>query len=106
MINAVSMSIDEYLIENKEATYMLKMKGESMIDAGIMPNDLVLVERGVEAKNRDIVIAEIDRQFTIRYYRIKNNKPHLQAGNKKFKDIYPEGELKIIAVVRSVIRKY
>lgn len=101
-----TMSLDEYLVENKEATYILKVKGESMIDAGIMPGDLVLVERGAEAKNGDIVIAEIDGGYTLKYFKIKNKKACLEAGNKKYKDIYPEEELRISAVVRSVIRKY
>ena len=101
-----TMSLDEYLIDNKEASYMLKVKGESMIDAGIMPGDLVIVERGAEAKPGDIVIAEVDGSYTLKYYRIKNKKAYLEASNKNFKNIYPEEELKITAVVRSVIRKY
>src|ERR1051325_10064292 len=55
-----TMSLDEWLIERKEATYMLKFKGESMLGAGIQPGDYVLVERGAEPKVGDIVIAEVD----------------------------------------------
>lgn len=101
-----TMSLDEFLIENKEATYMLKVKGDSMIDAGIMQGDLVLVERGANPKPGDIVIAEIDGAYTLKYFRIKNKKQYLEAGNAKYLDIYPKEELKIEAVVRSVIRKY
>jgi SOS regulatory protein LexA len=101
-----TMSLDEYLVENKEATYMLKVKGDSMINAGIMPGDLVLVERGATVKSGDIVVAEIDGEYTLKFYRFKNKKPYLEAGNSKYPDIYPKQELKIEAVVRSVIRKY
>ncbi len=103
-----TMSLDEWLVEKKEATYMLKVKGDSMIDAGILSGDTVLVERGALPRVGDIVIAEIDGEYTMKYYRInkKSNKVYLEASNDKYEDIYPENELKIPAVVRAVIRKY
>lgn len=101
-----TMSLDEWLIDKKEATYMLKVKGESMLGAGIHPGDFVLVERGAEPRVGDIVIAEIDGEYTMKYYRRKGNKIYLEASNDKYKDIYPKEELKIPAVVRAVIRKY
>src|SRR5436309_5403751 len=64
-----TMSMDEYLIRKKEATYMLKVSGDSMVDAGIMPGDMALVERGVVAKDGHIVIAEIDGKWTMKYFR-------------------------------------
>ncbi len=101
-----TMTLDEFLIQKKEATYILKISGESMTDAGIMPGDMALVERGREAKNGDIVIAEVDRKYTIKYFIKEGGKVYLKAGNKKYKDIYPEEELSIAAVVVSIIRKY
>jgi repressor LexA len=101
-----TMSLDEYLIENKEATYLLKVKGDSMIDAGIMEGDLVIVERGRPARVGDIVVAEVDREFTLKYLRKKGSEMFLEAANKKYKPIYPKEELKILAVLRAVIRKY
>ncbi|MBX4195855.1 LexA family transcriptional regulator [Candidatus Parcubacteria bacterium] len=101
-----TMSLDEFLIDKKEATYMLKVKGESMIGAGIMPGDMVLVERGAEPRVGDIVIAEVDGEYTMKYFRKKGNKHYLEASNSRYKDIYPVEELKIPAVVRAVIRKY
>ena len=103
-----TMSLDEWLVEKKEATYMLKVKGESMLDAGILPGDMVLVERGASPRIGDIVIAEVDGEYTMKYYRVnrKSNKVYLEASNDKYKDIYPENELKIPAIVRAVIRKY
>ena len=101
-----TMSLDEYLIDNKEATFILQVSGPSMIDAGILPKDLVLVERTNEAKPGDIVIAEVDGKWTMKYLRQKGNRMYLEAANKKFPPIYPEEELKISAVVKAVIRKY
>jgi SOS regulatory protein LexA len=101
-----TMSLDDFLVENKEATYLLRVKGESMIDAGIMPGDLVLVERGKTPRVGDIVVAEVDGDFTLKFYKTSKGKPYLEPANKKFKPIYPERELKVEAVVKSVIRKY
>jgi len=100
------MSLDEYLIENKEATFILKVSGESMIDAGIMPGDMVLVERGRDPRDGDIVIAEVDNAWTMKYFRKKGNKIILEPANKKFSPIIPKSDLRVAAVVRSVIRKY
>jgi SOS regulatory protein LexA len=101
-----TMTLDEYLIDNKEATYMLRASGTSMIDAGIMPGDIVLVERGKEARDGDIVIAEVDHKWTMKYLRKRRGKVYLEAANKNYPNIYPEEELNIAAVVQSVIRKY
>lgn len=101
-----TMSIDDYLIERKEATYMLEVKGDSMIDAGIQEGDLVIVERGREPKIGNIVIAEVDGGWTMKYYRKTDGKVWLEPANKNFGPIYPENDLKIAAVVKGVIRKY
>src|SRR5215475_15590805 len=55
-----TMDLDEFLIKNKEATYILKVTGDSMNGAGILPGDMVLVERGLEPHDGDLVIAQID----------------------------------------------
>ncbi len=101
-----TMSIDDWLISNKEATFMLKVRGESMKDAGIMPGDMVLVERGVTARDGDIVIAEIDNAWTMKYLRHHQGRVVLEPANEKFKPIYPAEDLSIAAVVKAVIRKY
>jgi repressor LexA len=103
---ADTLSLDEWLIANKEATFMLKVRGESMIDAGIMPGDMVLVERGQEARDGDIVIAEVDGAWTMKYLRHRSGRPVLIPANVKFKPIEPKEDLNITAVVKAVIRKY
>src|SRR5712691_6464711 len=92
-----TMSLDEYLITNKEATYILKVTGDSMIDAGILPGDILLVERGVEARDGDIVIAQVDREWTIKYFRRRGPRVFLEAANTAYKPIHPQEELKIAA---------
>ena len=101
-----TMSLDEYLIKNKEATYIITVKGESMKDAGILEGDMVLVEKGTSAKDGDIVIAQIDGDWTIKYFKTQGEKIWLEPSNEKFKNLYPEDSLTIGAIVKAVIRKY
>jgi repressor LexA len=100
------MSLDEFLIERPEQTFLIKVSGDSMIDAGIQEGDLVLVERGRSPKNRDIVIAQVDNEWTMKYYDKTGSQVRLIAANKKYPPIKPQQELKIGGVVVAVIRKY
>jgi SOS regulatory protein LexA len=101
-----SLSVEEYLIGNKQSTYLLEVKGDSMIEEGIMEGDLVLVERKGNPKDGDIVIAEVDGGWTMKYFRNRSNKIFLEPANKNYKPIYPVYDLKVAAIVRGVIRKY
>jgi len=101
-----TLSLDDWLIKNKEATYILKVQGDSMKDAGIMEGDMVLVERTADAKDGQIVIALVDNEWTLKYLRKKRDKVYLEPANKKYKPIFPKESLKIEAVVKAVIRKY
>jgi len=101
-----TIDLDEFLIKNKEATYILKVTGDSMIEAGILPGDMVLVERGLEPHDGDIVIAQIDHAWTMKYFRKRGRKVYLEAANKKYQPFYPKEELHIAAVVIGIVRKY
>lgn len=101
-----TFNFDDYLVKNKESTYILKVKGDSMIDAGIHEGDLVVAERGKEAKAGDIVIAEVDGGWTMKYFKKMGSLAYLEPANKKYKPIFAKRELNIAAVVSGVIRKY
>jgi SOS regulatory protein LexA len=101
-----TMNLDEYLIKNREATYLLKVKGDSMIDAGIREGDLVIAERSNNARVGDIVIALIDGGWTMKYLRKKGNSTYLEPANKNYSPIYPDEEFNVAAVVRGVVRRY
>ena len=101
-----TMSLDEYLIKHPEQTFLIKVSGDSMIDAGIQEGDLVLVERGRQPKHRDIVIAQVDNEWTMKYYEKVGKEVSLVAANKKYPPIKPKEELNIGGVVVAVIRKY
>ena len=101
-----TMSLDEWLITDKNSTYMLKVKGSSMIDASIADGDYVLVERSQNIRAGDIVVACIDGEWTLKYLREKAGKQYLEAANDEYDDMYPEESLEIEAKVISVIRKF
>jgi len=100
------LSLDEWLVNEHDATYILKVSGDSMIDAGILEGDYVIVERTQDYTIGDIVIAEINDDWTMKYLQKKNSKYCLVAANDAYPDIHPDGDLVIHAVVRSVVRKY
>ena len=100
------MNFDEYLTPNKESSYILKVKGDSMIDAGIQEGDMVIVEHRQTYKPGQIVIASIDGEFTIKYLRKQRDLYYLEPANEKYKPIYPKERLSIEAVVTAVVRKY
>lgn len=101
------LSLDDFLIERKNSTYMLEVQGESMIDAGILEGDLVLVERGRVPRRGDIVLALVDNEYTLKYLETEQGKPVLVPANKAFKKIYPNpNKLRIEAVLKAVVRKY
>ncbi|MDP3970815.1 MAG: transcriptional repressor LexA [bacterium] len=103
---ADAISLDEYLIENKEASFLLTVSGESMIGVGINPDDLVIVERGKPPRSGDIVVAEVDGEWTIKTYEKHGDNIRLLPANSKFKPIIPRESLHIAGVVTAVVRKY
>ena len=64
-----TLTLDDWLMENREATFMLKASGDSMIGAGVLAGDLVLLDRSRTPKDGDIVLAEVDGVSTMKYLR-------------------------------------
>lgn len=102
------LTIDEYIVPGKRrtSTFLLRVKGDSMIDAGIYEGDLVVVERGAEPRVGDIVVGILDGEFTLKRLKKDKGKFYLQAENPQYPDLYALDELKTAGVVRGVIRKY
>ena len=107
-----AMTLDEFLIGDRTAMYMLRVRGESMRDAGILDGDLVIVERTDRARVGDIVVAAVDGRYTMKYLREepaeggRGVRRFLEPANPRFPRLYPDESLAIEAVVRSVVRKY
>jgi SOS regulatory protein LexA len=101
-----TISLDEYLIPNPQATYLLKVDGDSMIDAGIRPGDLVLIQKNLTPRPGDIVVAQVDGEWTLKYFTKEAGSVILKAANKKYPPIMPKQELVIAGVVIADVRKY
>jgi repressor LexA len=101
-----TISLDKMLIQNEEATFLLKVSGDSMSGAGILPGDMVIVDRSRQAKSGDIVIAQVDGEWTMKYLRKRGENVSLIAANPKYQPIKPKNELKIAGVVTAVVRQY
>ena len=96
----------ERLTLQDEQIFALRVKGNSMIEAGILPEDLVLVRRQLVCQNGDIVVAFLDGETTIKYFNRSKDKIYLRPANKDYKPILVKTNLFIIGKVISVVRKY
>ncbi len=101
-----TLSLDEFLIPKPGASYLVKVTGDSMTGAGILPGDLVIVERGRQAQTGDIVVAQVDGEWTMKYFEKENGKALLRAANPKYPPMRPSSELIIGGVVVANVRKY
>ena len=81
-----NIDLNEHLISNPFSTFFLRVKGDSMINAGIKDNDLVIVDKSLTARPGNIIIAMIDGEFTIKRLSIKNNELYLKAENLNYPD--------------------
>jgi len=99
------LSLDDYLIDKPEASFLLKVSGDSLLGVGIMPGDLVIIEKKKQASFGQIVLAFIDKQWTLKILKKKNGRVRLESANKKYSPFYPNQELELFGVVRGVIRR-
>lgn len=101
-----TIRIDEYLVERPSKTTLITVKGDSMIDAGILPDDVVIVEKRQFANVGDLVVAIIDNEFTLKTLGKEEDEFVLYPANKAYPTIRPRGQLEIFGVVVGQFRKY
>lgn len=100
------ISFDDYLVTRPASSFLVTVTGDSMTGAGIMEGDLIIVERGRNPKNGDIVLAEVDGEWTLKRFKKQGREIVLEAENAKYPPIRPKTELKVSGVVSAVVRKY
>jgi len=102
-----SIDLNEELIRNPASTFFVRVKGESMRDAGIHTGDILVVDRSLTPSDRRIVVAMIDGEFTVKRFRNLEGNVFLEAANDKFPRIELSGdqELVIWGVVAFVIHQ-
>ncbi len=96
----------EYLRNNSKQRFMLKVKGDSMINVGIYHGDLVLVEEGNTANNTDIVVALIDDSATVKTFYKENGHIRLQPENDTMEPIIVHDNLSILGKVVGLFRTF
>ena len=102
-----SIDLNEELIRNKAATFCVRVQGESMRDAGIHAGDVLVVDRSLTPSDKQIVIAMIDGDFTVKRFRKWGEKVFLEAANADFPSIQigENQELVIWGAVTYIIHK-
>ena len=104
-----NLSLSNLLIKNHLSTFLMKVSGDSMTDVGVNHNDILVVDRSLDAKNRDIVIAVFEGNLTVKRLLVKaNGSGVLKSENPMYKNIIiPEvTDLEIWGVVTSVIHQF
>ena len=101
------IDLNEELIRNPAATFLVRVMGESMRDAGIHAGDVLIVDKSLTPTDRKIVVAMIDGNFTVKRFRKTNGRIFLEAANSSFEPIeVTEGqELTIFGVVSYIIHQ-
>jgi len=100
-----SIDLNEILIKNKPATFLVRALGDSMINAGIFPEDILIIDKSISPSHKNIVIAILNGEFTVKRLIKEKNKIILRPENNKYKDfeIKEEDDFKIWGVVTFVI---
>lgn len=102
-----NLDLNEYCIEHPSATYLVRVEGDSMVDAGIFDGDVLIVDRALEHKHNDIVVAAVDGELTVKQLALKPT-PALIPRNSNYKPIYltDETDFRVFGVVIKSIRSF
>lgn len=100
------IDLNELLIKRPAATFMVQVKGASMVGAGIMEGDYLIVDRSIYPRNGDVVVAYVDGEFTVKRYIVENRCVILRPDNDLFKDIKvnEHSDFQMFGVVKNVIK--
>ncbi|MFC1790345.1 LexA family protein [Patescibacteria group bacterium] len=99
------LSLDDYLVDKPQASFLLKVNGDSLTGIGIFPEDVVVIEKRDQAQVEEIVLALIDNQWTLKILRREKSRYCLVSANKKYPPFYPQENLRIFGVVKGLVRK-
>ena len=99
------ITIDDYLVKIPSKTALVRVKGDSMVDAGIHEGDLLVVEQQPNANVGEIVVAIVDNEFTVKYLERERGGYVLKPANKAYPVIRPRGRLEIYGVMAGLVRR-
>jgi DNA polymerase V len=101
------LSLDNILVKNKLATFYARVSGQSMIDAGLDDNDLLVIDRSLEPAHNRIAVCFLDGEFTVKRLRVEKDGVWLQPENANYEaiQITEENDFVIWGIVTNVIKK-
>ncbi|HCY82443.1 LexA family protein [Xanthomarina gelatinilytica] len=101
------LSLDSMLVKNKLATFYARVSGQSMVDAGLDDNDLLVIDRSLEPAHNRIAVCFLDGEFTVKRLRVEKDGVWLQPANPKYEPIKitEENDFVIWGIVTNVIKK-
>lgn len=99
------LNLNSFLIDHPASTFFVRVSGDSMINIGILPDSILVVDRSLNYANNSIVIAVINSEFTVKRFKYVNNQPYLFAENPNYKSIKLKDDDQIWGVVTAVITK-
>ena len=99
------LDLNRHLIKNPAATFFVRVTGDSMVGAGIHHDDILVVDRSLDPRDGNVIIAALDGELTVKRIRIKRKKITLVPENDNFasKEVTPESEFEVWGVVTNVI---
>ncbi len=102
------IDLNDLLIKNPNDTFLIRVNGNSMVNAGINSGDLLVVDKSISANNNDVVVASINNEMLVKRYSRVNNSIELKSENESFQNfkINENDDFNIWGVVKSVIRSF
>lgn len=97
------LDLNEYLVQNKTSTFLLRVKGDSMRDIGIFDGSILVVDKSLEPMDGNTVIAAVDGEFLVKIYRIQGKKHMLVAANKDYQPIIIDETVTVWGVATNCI---
>ncbi|MEK7651797.1 MAG: transcriptional repressor LexA [Patescibacteria group bacterium] len=98
------INLPQTLVRNRQDVFLLRVRGDSMKNAGILEGDLVIVKPTKDVKNNDIVVALLRDEATVKRFIKIQNRVYLKPENDSYKNIYPQSEWTVQGKVVGVIR--
>jgi len=101
-----TIDLNELCIQHPAATFFVRVQGESMVEAGIYPGDVLVVDRSLRAKHGDIIIASLESEMTVKQLHLTPPPVRLLPRNSEYRPITVDGDMvmEVFGVVTNVIR--
>lgn len=102
------IDLTEILVTHPQATFLLRVSGESMKDAGIFDGDMLVVDKAIKPRHGHVVVAVVDGEFTVKYLYQRSGRVKLRPANVTFPDIIPtDGQtIEVWGVVTCSIKRF